>query len=378
MGGTENRGLLAESLTDPVRPSAEDQVRFLLNVQRLLGEGSFVATYKFALLHALADLALSEGDDTATEMVLETSKIAERMVELYWPQAAEHVGGAHIHSLAAAGSGAQTIRQILQNSGRQAEIIGHITRASDAGSLGRVRRDARVWKRLVADVDVTLRKMPLWKLQTIGGDAVEFLYANDPAKSARTIQLRSGVAYCLRAYHGLVTELARGAWLRFVRRQNPGLEQGAVDLASFLFGRERGSLDVFRAPLREVQSGGCFYCHRPLAADAGHVDHFIPWARYAADIPHNFVLAHGSCNGRKSDFLASEAHLERWVVRNDVHADVFADVAGRELFERSSSRAAGVARWAYGQTEASRLRVWLGGKDFEHLSGAWRQLLSAS
>ena len=37
-------------------PSPEQQIKFLVNLQRLLDEGLFVASYKFALLLALADL----------------------------------------------------------------------------------------------------------------------------------------------------------------------------------------------------------------------------------------------------------------------------------------------------------------------------------
>jgi hypothetical protein len=39
-------------------PTPEEQVQFLRNVQRLLAEGLFTASYKFALVHALADLAV--------------------------------------------------------------------------------------------------------------------------------------------------------------------------------------------------------------------------------------------------------------------------------------------------------------------------------
>ena len=35
------------------RPSPEEQVRFIANIERILSEGSFVATYKYALLVAL-------------------------------------------------------------------------------------------------------------------------------------------------------------------------------------------------------------------------------------------------------------------------------------------------------------------------------------
>jgi hypothetical protein len=41
-------------------PSPEYQIQFLVNVQRLLDEGLFVASYKFALLLSLADLAIEK------------------------------------------------------------------------------------------------------------------------------------------------------------------------------------------------------------------------------------------------------------------------------------------------------------------------------
>jgi hypothetical protein len=44
-------------MTRPI-PTPEEQVQFLRNIQRLLAEGPFVASYKFALVHALADLAV--------------------------------------------------------------------------------------------------------------------------------------------------------------------------------------------------------------------------------------------------------------------------------------------------------------------------------
>ncbi len=37
---------------------------FCANMQRLLSEGLFVASYKFALVHALDDLAVLKGDDS--------------------------------------------------------------------------------------------------------------------------------------------------------------------------------------------------------------------------------------------------------------------------------------------------------------------------
>lgn len=45
-------------------PSSDQQIRFLVNLQRLLDEGQFVASYKFALLLALAELSIEQGDDS--------------------------------------------------------------------------------------------------------------------------------------------------------------------------------------------------------------------------------------------------------------------------------------------------------------------------
>ena len=60
-------------------PSAEDQLAFLFRVQRILTEGSFDATYKFALLLALADLAIERADDTTSALDLDTQDIAAQL-----------------------------------------------------------------------------------------------------------------------------------------------------------------------------------------------------------------------------------------------------------------------------------------------------------
>ena len=57
--------------------------------------------------------------------------------------------------------------------------------------------------------------MLLWKLQTIGPERLDFLYEN--AQIGTTIELRPGVAYCLRKFYPMVSDLVRGAWVRFVR-----------------------------------------------------------------------------------------------------------------------------------------------------------------
>ena len=46
-----------------MKPTPEFQLEFLSKLQRLFTEGDFTATYKFALLVSLADLAVEYGQD---------------------------------------------------------------------------------------------------------------------------------------------------------------------------------------------------------------------------------------------------------------------------------------------------------------------------
>jgi hypothetical protein len=210
------------------------ELAFLRKLQRLLAEGDFVATYKFALLNALADLSLERAPAADGSLRLPVSAIAEKFIEYYWPQARPY----------RALDGAGVV--LLQNAGRQAAVINALFAAQSAHPT-----------------------LP-------------------------------------------VARAVRGAWLRQIA--NIGANRpllGGSDLASFLFGSERASLDGFRAVLRDHQQGRCLYCARELRG-AGCVDHFIAWSRYPVDLGHNLVLAHDGCNAAKRDFLAYPAHLERW------------------------------------------------------------------
>ena len=67
-------------------PTADDQIQFMVNIQRLLDEGLFTASYKFALLLALAVLSIEQGDDSGDPLELTTDAIAEKFVQYYWRQ----------------------------------------------------------------------------------------------------------------------------------------------------------------------------------------------------------------------------------------------------------------------------------------------------
>jgi hypothetical protein len=221
-----------------------------------------------------------------------------------------------------------------------------------------------------------VKQQPLWKLQTVGRDEnvkLDFLYDN--VGRGDVVTLRPGVVFCFRRFHGLIEDLVRGAWVRFLRgiTENRAHFGDLANLDEFLFGPKRESLDKYRKLLVEVQKDTCFYCARRLNA-ASDVDHFVPWSRYPSDLGHNFVLAHSTCNRSKGDSLAAKRHLERWLHRNDEHGgwlsrefagiDVVADV--------DASRR--VAAWAYGQVEATGGLVWNSGRDLVPLDPSWRRL----
>ena len=191
-------------------PTPEQQVLFLRNVQRLLNEGQFVASYKFALLHALADLAVFKGDDSGDPLDLRTKDIAEKFIELYWIQVRPFELG-----------GEKTGLILQQNAGKQAAVIRAIVEAQNisSGSLFRFRQSSpSEWKSLVGEVDATVCVMPLWKLQTVGSERMDFLYDN--VDKGKKITLKPGVAYCLRAFYGLLRDLIQGAWVRSCQKLN--------------------------------------------------------------------------------------------------------------------------------------------------------------
>jgi 5-methylcytosine-specific restriction endonuclease McrA len=342
-------------------------VRFLRNIQRLLAEGVFVATYKFALIHALADLAVLNGDDTGAPLEISTKDIAAKLIELYWPQARPFQLGGEPGSL--------ILRQ--STGSHQAAIVSHIAASHEraAGSLFRLRQLAPSdWKSLVNKVDRVVREMPLWKLQTMGEERLEFLYPN--SDHGDRITLNPGVAYCLRAFYVLIRNLTEAAWVRCVQKINAESLGNLTDLETFLFGQQRTSLEAYRPILSDVQKGVCLYCQKALSSDSP-VDHFIPWSRYPSDVGHNLVLAHKSCNSDKSDFLAAENHLSAWVERNNVYQD--------ELHERFVESAlpcdpvgiAQIAKWVYRQTESMNGQVWVVDNVLRPLGPEWAKCFAA-
>jgi 5-methylcytosine-specific restriction endonuclease McrA len=364
MGHPIEGGLLEARGMMPA-PSPQEQIEFLQKIQRLLTEGLFVASYKFALLRALADLAVIKGDDSGNPLELSVAEIASVFVEVYWRQTRPFC--------TTADSTPATI--LRQNTGKQAAIIQHVAAAQTeyAGSFWRLRQDQKRWDALVREIANVVAVMPLWKLQRVGDEVMDFLYPNVGA--GRTISLRPGVAYCLRRFYGILRNLIEGTWVNYVRAVNLPLLGHVADIGSFLFGKERAALESYRPLLMEIQKGSCFYCGQ-LVRQAADVDHFIPWSRYPLDLGHNFVLAHKTCNGEKCDYLAAERHLAAWLERNEAHSKAMEQSFADAKLPANAVASVSIARWAYSQTAEVNGLVWVEKSFLAHLEGNWIRLLA--
>ena len=344
-------------------PTADEQIRFLVDIQRLLDEGSFVASYKFALLLALADLSVERGDDTGEPVVITHDGIAEKFIQYYWRQAVPYPAPSQA-------------RVLQQNTGKQAAILNILrdARGQSGDSLPAV-SSLPVWRPIVREVAIVVRVMPLWKLQTVGQEHLDFLYGE--AEAARSITLKAGVACCFRKFHALISDLVRSAWARFVRRQNMDILGETADLSEFLFGSERASLAAVRPVLMDIQRGACFYCRTTLKPATTDVDHFIAWARYPIDLGHNFVLADRACNNKKRDRLPAVDHLALWTERNASYGDQIGAALEARGIVAELAASNQVARWAYSQAEAANALTWLRGDEMVALDSGWRGLLYA-
>jgi hypothetical protein len=346
-------------------PTPERQIEFLTNFQRLLSEGLFVATYKYALLMALADICIEQGKDEDAHLEIPTRLIAEKFIQYYWRQGMPFVAQT-------APDQAQVLRQ---NTGKQASILQLIVEARGRyeGSIADALRDKQDWAALVRRVDAVVRVMPLWKLQTVGGERLDFLY--EKTGKGTHITLKPGVAFCFRKHYPLIADLVKGAWARYVRRFNTQLLGTTSDLHEFLFGSERASLTTVKPILNEFQHGDCFYCHRPLRDETAHVDHFVPWSRYPVDLGHNFVLAHASCNAKKSDRLACTDHLNAWVEHTGRLAPDMAREFSRSGIIHDLSTSVRIVNWAYAQTFDCRGLTWVRSDELLALPPDWSQTL---
>lgn len=327
-------------------PSPEFQLAFLSKLQRIVDEGDFTATYKFALLIALGELAVERGHDDDQPLPIETRAIGEKFAELYWKQ---------ILPYSASGRTPGMLSQIHADAAAVPNRLAAFRAETGVASLAAARKHAD-WPSVIASISRTVRDQPIRYLQNVGGQTISFLYEIGPGPGS--ITLLPGVAYALRRFQGFVIRLAQAGWVRHVREnpRNRPLIGEAGDLEAFMFEQSRQTLAAARLVLADAQANRCFYCEARLTG--GDVDHFIPWVRYPRDLAENFVLAHAACNRAKSDMLAAPLHAARWAGRNRTGGPIIEGLTSAGLVSDGPAIAA-VARWAYGEAARAGARLWL-------------------
>jgi hypothetical protein len=346
-------------MSNDTEVGAAADVRFLDNLQRILAESRTNSTYKYALLIALADICVEDasGDDRA-ELTVPVTRIAEKFLELYWRHGLPYGSG-----LRDSGGG-----MLSQNRGGPALVSSRANQLrAEFGSLAVARR-CGPWQRTVKQLARHLKEMPLWRLQRLRTETLDFLYPE--CRDSDAIMLRPGVAAAFRRFHTLVLRLVQAEWMAFLHGLpgNQVLLGHSGDLAEFLFGPQRESLAKARPALSDLQQGRCFYCRRSLTG-AAEIDHFIPWSRYPRNLVHNLVLADRTCNGAKSDVLAGDEHLQRWLSHAEANDPVLIEIGATIGLPADLSAALHVADWCYGEARRLRAEVWIAGSTYARLGG---------
>ncbi|MDF2180136.1 HNH endonuclease domain-containing protein [Aliiglaciecola sp. CAU 1673] len=333
----------------------QQQIAFIAYIQRLLVEGDFSATYKYALLHALADVCIEQPmEDESAELTVELDTLVDKFILLYWQ---------HAMPFSAVGVGEEAL--LLQNAGKQSKVISMLYQCQLAGIRNiRQLKESPSWPQIYRATLSTLKEGPLWRLQILSKQEECFLYPH--IKGKNHIKLSAGIAHCFRRFYDLVVYLARNAWLQKIQsiKFNQDLIGQQSQLQDFLFGVDRNALNRAKPILVDIQNNICIYCQKPMKEEKVAIDHFIPFSRYSTDLGHNFVAAHGTCNNSKRDHLAALKHREKWHEQNlIVHAKTLsAELGGYFYCDEQKSLA--VSNWAYSVASSTGAKLWVAKNEF--------------
>lgn len=334
----------------------QQQLDFIAYIQRMLNEGDFSATYKFALLHAIADVCIEHPlQQPDSELVITLDELVDKFILLYWH---------HAMPFAAGSNGDAAL--LKQNTGRQSKVISVLyeCQQNDIRNIRQL-KVSPYWKQIYRATLTTLKEGPLWRLQVLAKQAECFLYPH--SDNGKFIKLNAGIAYSFRRFYDLVVYLAKNAWLQKIQsiKDNQKLLGAQSQLHEFLFGIDRNALNKARPILIEIQRGLCFYCNKPLKdTHSADVDHFIPFARYSTDLGHNFVAAHSSCNNSKRDYLAAQQHRDNWQQQNLVKFEKILSTELAAYFYCDATKSLAVSDWAYSVAQANGAKLWLNKDEF--------------
>ena len=317
----------------------------------LLDESARTSTYKPALLLALIDRAPRHVADARVPV----RSLAERVIELYWPQTLTYPATGEI---------------LLQNQGSQAAIVRAVSEfrarnAPDVRTLPERTRRGDAWEALVTRVELTLAEWPIPRLQR---PFEPFLYSfawpwqeegrwskRSYRETSRVVELHDGVAEGLVALGPLLRPFMTRWWTDKTAQLNPSVPaaRSLVEFEEFLFGRDRVALGRVAEGLLDLQRGACFYCGRAVARDR-EIDHFIPWSYSGDNGVDNLVAACRRCNNDKRATLAGADHVVSLIERNTHLAADLRAIAEERRWPRDPEQSSSVLRQTYLRAPAER------------------------
>jgi 5-methylcytosine-specific restriction endonuclease McrA len=273
------------------------QLDLLERLQALLRESKYTTTYKFALLHAMCDVAL---EMPQSELAVPLQRVSRRVIELYWKhvvpfQIPRSTSLISLRQSTGGPAGALTLVSRWRERAQSATGPGHRAYDYAPAMLSILRKD--VLRRLQPKGQAILYREP------IGLTHLEFL---------------PGVPEALRRFHGLLTDMIQVRWTSWIERQNPEVA-GSDALRGHLFGVDRTSLRAVVAPMLELQAGRCFYSGDRISDQTAEVDHVLPWSLTHNNSVGNLVLATKAANLAKGDRLPTALQTRHWTRRNINH-----------------------------------------------------------
>lgn len=344
-------------------PTAESQIIFLKKIQSLFDDSSFNATYKYALLITLTDLAIEYGDESGQPLTLQSHIIAKRFAEIYWPQTRHFSTG-----LEGTKPGV-----LIQNKGNQAEIITTLLAMQNESGIDDFSKivHEKIWGKHINRIIRTLWENPVFYLQD---EKDQFIYEYPKNRTELTLTAQSN--YCLRLFSEFIIQYARQGWINHIKqnKRNQDIVGKKDDLESFLFGSNRSHIAKLTPLLYEFQNGKCFYCEKS-ASKSSDVDHFIPWKKYPRDLAQNFVLSCPTCNRSKSDTLAAKIHLDKWLT-TIVGSDERSDSISKMGFISDKICTLKVAHWAYHSASISNGLAWHRKNAFDTINSNYLENIS--
>ncbi len=341
--------------------SAED---FLDRMQQLILGTSMNSTYKLALLMSVTDAALAFAPTGLNEETcrIPLSRVALEFLRIYWPQRLPFSSGlpgvapARLSQGINRRAGAKSsdavftiIDEALEEAHRLHPEAGIVTFEQFSRCGGLLQKAARRCTAL-------LKKNPL---KYIAPEA-DFLFE----QKGDALELAAFSVHLLQRFRPIINELVESRWvahLRGIESNDSILGQApGASLRDFLFNPVRGdTLAGIRRALVEITGARCFYCGKKIARhDALHVDHFLPFTRYAHTRLFNFVLACPSCNASKSNWLAGARHVEHWVERNADYAAPILE-ASADFAPAGGLEVANMALSLYGLAAGHAEPLWL-------------------